>query len=420
MVSTHGYVAVNPPLGAPDTGGQVVYVLELSKKLAQLGYQVDIFTRRFADQPQIDRVSNGVRVVRIPCGGSDFIPKEFLINNLPEWIERTLRFVKAKKLKYQFINSHYWDAGFAAQNIANVLQIPHVHTPHSVGSWKKKQMEVDAPDLKPRFEELYNFRERIRHETILYHTCDILVVTSAPQLDIVREDYKVPTNKIRTIPPGYDDARFYPVSEASRQMIRARLGYGSKKVIANVGRLARNKGVDLLLDAFKVALERYPEIHLRLAVGSEGKRSTLLTKLRKKIRDNRLQKHVTMSGSIPDDELPDFYRAADVFALPSRYEPIGMTAIEAMACGTPVVLTTRGGLYRALSYGEDVLFADPLDKYDFGITLAKVLRFSHLRGRLQQRGALVARSLFTWTGIAQQVLRAVEGRVSQYIEVRDV
>src|SRR5688500_10121690 len=85
MVSTHGYVAAEPPLGAADTGGQVVYVIELSKKLAQLGFEVDIWTRRFEDQPEIDIVNERVRVIRVPCGGRNFVDKEYLVRHLPEW-----------------------------------------------------------------------------------------------------------------------------------------------------------------------------------------------------------------------------------------------------------------------------------------------------------------------------------------------
>src|SRR2546430_9629396 len=103
MVSTHGYVAGTPPLGAADTGGQVVYVLELSKKLAQLGYEVDIWTRRFEDQPEIDPVNEQVRVIRVPCGGRHFIPKEYLYENMPEWCENTLRCFKKRGLTYMII-----------------------------------------------------------------------------------------------------------------------------------------------------------------------------------------------------------------------------------------------------------------------------------------------------------------------------
>ncbi|HXT40536.1 MAG TPA: glycosyltransferase, partial [Candidatus Angelobacter sp.] len=105
MVSTHGYVAAQPPLGAADTGGQVVYVLELSKKLAQLGYEVDIWTRRFEDQPEIEPVAEQVRIIRARCGGQNFIPKEYLHEKLPAWGENALRFIKKHELKYTFINS---------------------------------------------------------------------------------------------------------------------------------------------------------------------------------------------------------------------------------------------------------------------------------------------------------------------------
>src|SRR5437588_6271484 len=102
MVSTHGYVAAEPPLGAADTGGQVVYVLELSKKLAQLGYEVDIWTRRFEDQPAFDIINDQVRVIRMPCDGKNFISKEYLYRHLDEWSEHVLRFIKKRGLTYQF------------------------------------------------------------------------------------------------------------------------------------------------------------------------------------------------------------------------------------------------------------------------------------------------------------------------------
>src|SRR3954469_19206571 len=93
MVSTHGYVAAQPPLGAADTGGQVVYVIELSKKLAQLGFEVDIWTRRFENQPEIDDINEHVRVIRVPCGGPQFRAKEYLVRFLAEWAENALRFI---------------------------------------------------------------------------------------------------------------------------------------------------------------------------------------------------------------------------------------------------------------------------------------------------------------------------------------
>jgi len=412
LVSTHGYVAAHPPLGAADTGGQVVYVLELAKKLAQLGHKVDIFTRRFEDQPEIDAVDENVRVIRIPCGGPDFIPKEYLHRHLTEWSEKALRYIKREGLNYLFINSHYWDAGVAGQRLSEALSIPHIHTPHSLGMWKKKQMETDYPERADKFEAEFNFKERIQHELIIYRSCQLVIATTPIQLDMLLDDYGLNRSRVHMIPPGYDDNRFYPVSESSRQMIRQQLGIEGKVVLA-LGRLATNKGYDLLIDGFSVLASRVPDARLRLALGGENlddQEATILRQLHEQVNALGLADRVDFTGFIPDDELPDYYRAADLFVLSSRYEPFGMTAIEAMASGTPTVITVHGGLFRAVSYGRHALFADPFDKEDLGITMMKPFKHPRLYDRLSRMGAHKARSLFTWTGIAQQLVALVEGR----------
>ncbi len=411
MISTHGYVAAEPPLGMPDTGGQVVYVLELSKKLAQLGYQVDIWTRRFEDQPEIEEVDEDVRLVRVPCGGPDFIAKEFLHRNIPEWCRNALRRIEEEEVSYEFINSHYWDAGLAGQTLSGSLGCPHIHTPHSLGTWKKQNMETDFPDSRDTFESTYNFTQRIKSESIIYKAADYVVATSPIQMDLFKKDYEVSSGKLIMIPPGYDDNRFFPVSSASRAAIREQFGFEGR-VITSIGRLSRNKGFDLLVDAFSVVAERFDDVRLFMPVGSESEdqaEDPILGELVQKIHDLKLEDRVTITESLPDDVMPDFYRAGDVFCLPSRYEPFGMTAVEAMASGTPTVVTTHGGLYRTLEYGVNALFANTFDKTDFGITICKALNYPKLRMRMSENGAGIARSLFTWTGIAQQLIAIVEG-----------
>jgi mannosylfructose-phosphate synthase len=423
MVSTHGYVAAEPPLGLPDTGGQVVYVLELAKKLAQLGYEVDIWTRRFEDQPETEKVDDHVRIIRMPCGGKEFIPKEYLYKKLPEWTENALRYIQKKRYKYEFINSHYWDAGLAGQHMAEELSVPHIHTPHSIGTWKQRLMREDSPDSDEQLEKTYNFSRRIHHESTLYRECDIVVATSPIQLDMFKADYSLPADKVQMIPPGYDDNRFFPVSEATRYSIRESLQYDPQiKVVSSIGRLARNKGFDLLVDAFAVVAEHMDNVVLRLAVGTENEQTMedpMLKEMIDKIKALGIQERVILSGSLEDPDMPDFYRAADVFCLPSRYEPFGMTAIEAMACGTPTVVTTNGGLYRTLTYGVDALYADSFDAGDFGYTILKALRHPAIHNRLAYSGAHKVRSLFTWTGIAQQLLKAVEGRRVPRLEITE-
>lgn len=411
MISTHGYVAAEPPLGMPDTGGQVVYVLELSKKLAQLGYKVDIWTRRFENQADIEEVDEDVRLIRVPCGGADFIAKEFLHKNIPEWCRNALRRIEEEGISYEFINSHYWDAGLAGQTLSESLGCSHIHTPHSLGSWKKQKMETDFPDGKDTFDSTYNFTQRIRSESIIYKAASYVVATSPIQLDLFKENYEVSPGKLIMIPPGYDDNRFFPVSSASRDAIREQFGFEGR-VVTSIGRLSRNKGFDLLVDAFSVVAERFGDVRLFMPVGSESEdqaENPILGELVKQIHDLGLEDRVTITESLPDDLMPDFYRAGDVFCLPSRYEPFGMTAVEAMASGTPTIVTTHGGLYRTLEYGVNALFADTFDKLDFGITICKALSYHKLSTRMSENGAGIARSLFTWTGIAQQLIAVVEG-----------
>lgn len=422
LVSTHGYVAANPPLGAADTGGQVVYVLELAKRLGQLGHSVDIWTRRFDGQPAIEPVDQRVRIIRAACGGSDFIPKEYLYSTLGEWAENALHFIRSERLSYAFIDSHYWDGGVAAQYLCNALDTPHLHTPHSLGLWKQRQMLTDYPGGSEKFEKVYNFSARIRHERQILRDCDLVIATTPVQTDMLREDYEIPLEKLRMVPPGYDDTRFYPVGQSTRELLRKRFGF-TGKVVLSLGRLARNKGYDLLIQAFQELAAREPEARLYLALGGEKlepHERAILDECHALVEASGLQDIVKFAGFVPDAELPDLYRAADAFVLCSRYEPFGMTAIEAMACGTPTIVTTHGGLFRVLRFGIDGLFADTFDAADLGVTTLKVLKHRKLAERLSLNGAHTARSLFTWTGVAQQILAAFDDRAPQRVSVSEL
>jgi mannosylfructose-phosphate synthase len=407
MISTHGYVSANPEFGKPDTGGQVVYVLELARHLAKLGYPVDVFTRQFEGQPLEEEVADEVRVLRVPCGGTGFVPKETLCEHIPEWVENTLGFLDVHGLQYAFINSHYWDAGLAGQALSNRLGIPHLHTPHSIGAWKRDNMDGDATDL----ERKYNFRKRIREEKVIYDECDLLLATTPQQRDLLKQsEYDVPADKIRVVPPGYDDTRFFPVSVATRQALKQELGAEGPIVLA-LGRMAHNKGYDLLLRAMKPVIERIPEARLLLAVGStEPSQRELeqIGELRQLSRELGVSEHVMFRDYIPDELLADHYRLADVFALSSRYEPFGMTAVEAMACGTPAVITTEGGLWEQVTWGLESIYANPFDPAAFGHAIAAVLQYPRIADQLAKHGSQKARARFTWTGVAQQLLHLLE------------
>lgn len=399
LISLHGYVAGSPELGKPDTGGQVVFVMELAKRFARLGYKVDVVTRQFEDQPEEDRINENLRVWRIPFGGRDFIRKEDMHDWYGDFVSNLLAAIRAGKLHYDVVNSHYWDAGVSGQKIAEELQIPHVHTPHSLGWWKRKDMESLG---KADGEGNYRFDERIRAEYVLYRSCDHVIATTEQQAHLIEDEYGLPPEHISMIPPGIDEARFTAIPPSELRKARARLNMGEKDVYV-VGRAAANKGYDLIIDALPHLLELQPEARLVLAAGSDTEADkALVADWQEQARALGVGDRIDWRGYVADADLADHYRAPGVFALPSRYEPFGMTAVEAMACGTPTIVTIHGGLFEQVSFGEHALIADPLRPREFAAMINMPMQHEWLRHKLAVEGARFARRTFGWTGIARR------------------
>jgi mannosylfructose-phosphate synthase len=175
--------------------------------------------------------------------------------------------------------------------------------------------------------------------------------------------------------------------------------------------MAHNKGYDLLLRAMPPVFKRVEDAKLLLAVGSteptEREREQV-AELKDLANSLGIADRVIFRDFIPDEELADFYRMADVFALCSRYEPFGMTAIEAMACGTPTALTTEGGLWEQITWGLEALYANPFDPEAYGHAICTVLQHPGIADQLALYGSKKARADFTWNGIAQQILRVTQ------------
>jgi mannosylfructose-phosphate synthase len=387
-------------LGLPDTGGQVVFVLELAKQFADLGHSVDIVTRRFEDQPEFDDIGPRLRVWRIPFGGGEFIRKEDMHDHLESFTKAALATFAERQVAYDTISSHYWDAGAAGQAIAEELLIPHIHTPHSLGSWKRKDMKGDAQAI----ESNYRFEERVRREFLTFRRCDHVIATTNQQIDVLREDYEVPERHMTMIPPGIDERRYTPVTKSEAAKIRDRLGFQEHDVYT-VGRAAANKGYDLLIQALPELKDSVPDARLVLAVGADSEADEeKVDKWKAMAAELGVAGDVNFTGYVADEEMADHYRAAPVFALPSRYEPFGMTAIEAMACGTPCVITVHGGLEDMFDFGYQALFADPKRPREFAVMLSMPLRYPELRERLSIDGARFARRKFGWRSIARRTL----------------
>jgi mannosylfructose-phosphate synthase len=403
MISTHGYVAARPPLGRADTGGQTVFVLEIARALGRRNIAVDIFTRRFDDQSADERVADNITIRRFPCGGESFIPKEHLHQHIPEWSDRAFERIKREGWKYEWMNSHYWDAGLAGLNLASRLKCPHLFTPHSLGEWKRINTQGNADEL----EALHNFSVRIDAEREICRRAQFVVATTADQADVLRsEPYGVPSRRIRTVPPGYDAARFHPDNSVTKEDRKRALGWRGKTIFA-LGRIAENKGYDLLLRAMPRVLKRRPDALLVLGIGGESLsdvETRTVQGLQELAAELGVASRTIFAGHLPDKILPEAYRAADVFVLPSRYEPFGMTALEAMACGTPTVVSSRGGLARELRGQGASVIVDPVSTGELAEAISLVLSDDLLTAMIAMRGAKIARGRYSWNKIAAESL----------------
>lgn len=403
MLSIHGYVGAEPELGKPDTGGQVVYVLELANRFSRLGVKVDLVTRGFEDQPEYDLVNENFRVWRIPFGGDKFIRKEDMHDHLGKFVTNFLTRARNKGVNYDIVYSHYWDAGWAGQKISEELGIPHIHTPHSLGWWKKHNMGQHMDEAT--MEKNYRFEERIKKEFFVFQMCNHVIATTDPQFELLTEKYDVLQRRISVIPPGMDENRFSPVRMEDKRLLQEKLGFGKHDVLV-VGRMAKNKGHDLLIKSMPTLLKLVPGARLVAAIGSDESKRDIkgVNELKKIAKELGIEDRIVWRPYIPDEELADYYRAAAIFALASRYEPFGMVAIEAMACGTPAVVTVHGGLKDLIDFGNQALFADPHRPEEYGTMLAMPMLYEDLALEISVEGARFARRMFGWTGIAKKIL----------------
>ena len=413
MLSLHGYVSAEPEFGLPDTGGQVVFVLEIAKRIAEAGFEVDIVTRRFEDQPETDQIDERLRIWRIPFGGNDFVRKEDMHDHLDEFVSRFSAAVQDEGLSYRWVNSHYWDAGYAGDRIAALLELPHIHTPHSLGSWKKANTPGDREEL----ERTYRFGERILTESETFRRSDAVIATTRYQSRLMTDDYEVSLERVFTIPPGIDEKRYTPVTARERTALRDRFGFGPNDIYT-VGRAADNKGYDLLIRTLPELRRQVPGARLQMAVGAgSDEDENRIEQWKALAADLGVGEHVNWLGHINDDDMADYYRAAPVFALPSRYEPFGMTAAEAMACGTPTVVTIHGGLEESLHFGRHALIADPKRPREYAVVLSLPLRYRRVRERLSSEGAAFARTEFGWDAVAERTLDVFRSAESKHREL---
>jgi len=389
-------------LGGKDAGGMNVYVRDLSTYLGRKGIQLDVFTR--SQDEHVPHVLHdlgfGNRVVHITAGAEYPLPRPELACFVPEFADRILEFTNKKNLTYDLIHSHYWMSGLAAEKLAETWQIPIIQMFHTLGKLKQK-IAQNAEEAEGDY--------RINGEIRVMSLVDKIIASTSTEKAQLADLYGANPNKIEIISPGVDLSRFYPIPpDEAKDFAGISL---EKKILLFVGRIEPLKGIKTLLRAIGYLQENGDvEKDLCLAViggdladrdGNESEEMRILNQLRD---EYGLGEMVTFLGKQNQDSLPYYYSAAEMVIMPSHYESFGMVALEAMACGTPVIASLVGGLIHLVEDGVTGYHVPVEDPVALSERISGLLRDKNLRYRMGHDAFAFAQK-FDWNNITDRIIQ---------------
>jgi len=376
-----------------------VYVLETARRLAAWGVRVDVFTRQhdLAD-PQVIDIVEGARVIHLSAGPVS-ADKEGVYEFLPEFCSALEAFRRSEGACYDLISSHYWLSGLAGLDMARRWGIPHVTSFHTLAEVKRRARpgERDVP-------------ERAVGERRIVGEVDRMVVWTEHERQALQRLYGADPTRVAIIPPGVDTERFRPLDMLES---RRHLAVNGDRVVLYVGRLERLKGLDILFRAL-ASLEDADDVRLMVVGGSDGSRE--LSRLRHLVNTLDIGGRVDFLGSVDQSRLPAYYSAADVCVLPSYYESFGLAALEAAACGRPVVASKVGGLPSVVRDGETGYLINWRCPGPFVERLEVLLENERLR-RGMGRAARAHALTMTWEASARRLLDLFGCMVERHAEL---
>ncbi len=400
-------------LGGKDTGGMNVYVRDLSRELGRRGLQLDVFTRsQDQHQPHVkEDLGYGNRVIHIPAGPEVPLSKDILYTHVPEFVGGVREFARGQGVTYDLIHSHYWLSGVAARSLQAAWGVPFVQMFHTLGHMKNRV----AQSPTEREGDL-----RIRVETELLHDADRIIAATPAELAQLQWLYRADIRRVTVIPPGVDLAHFYPRSAGEA---KARLGMDpDTHLLLFVGRIEPLKGIETLFQAVARLRDRGACEISRTCVALVGGNpeaadtaedfNTELARLRVLRDELNLADLVTFLGAQDQDALPDYYAAAEAVIMPSHYESFGMVALEAMACGTPVIASEVGGLAYLVRDGETGYHVPDRDPETLADRICMILSNPARRRSLGEQAARHAQA-YSWTLIAERIVAVYDGVLNQ-------
>jgi sucrose-phosphate synthase len=448
MFSIHGLVRHrNMELGYDaDTGGQIKYVVELCKNLSEREEvrQVDLFTRLIRDRSfsddyakEIEPVNDKCRIVRIQCGGRKYLKKERLWPFLDEFVDKTIKFIRRENDLPDLVHGHYPDAGYVARELAEFFGIPFVYTGHSLGRSKKARLLDDGMDPEEMNRKL-NIDHRIDMEEAILESADRVITSTRQEIEVQYGQYRNHTlPDYRVIPPGIGIHRFYPFyheiegdgpekeqalftrASLTRELDRF-FQHPDKPMILVLCRPDKRKNIQGLIRAFGEDPDLQAMANLAVFAGirkdisemPDNERDVLTRMLLLMDKYNLYGKMAIPKKHDFEHEVPELYRIAarkhGVFVNPALTEPFGLTLLEALACGLPVVATHDGGPRDIMENCRGGILVDPTDTRQIARAVRKIIADPETWEEYSRNGILNTRKHYTWKSHAATYVQEIQ------------
>jgi D-inositol-3-phosphate glycosyltransferase len=379
--------------GSKDAGGQNIYVAQLALNLARSGHEVEVFTRRESlHVPLVQDLPEGYRLVNVPAGPARHIPKEKLLPYMKDFTQFLFRYFQEEG-EVDVIHANFWMSGLVALEVKKKLGIPFAVTFHALG--KVRRLHQGKLDSFP--DERFSIEDRIVQEA------DAIIAECPQDREDLITHYQASEEKLTIVPCGFDPEELAPVD---RSLARRELGLSeNERVILHVGRMVPRKGADNVIRGFGRYVKNSPEKSRLLIVGGESdhpdpKITPEIGRLMSVAHEEGVTDHVQFTGRRTRDRLRTYYSAADVFVTTPWYEPFGITPVEAMACGTPVIGSAVGGIKFTVDHGETGLLIPPNDPDALSEAFGEFFRDPRIRARYSENSLARAHRFFRWDSMA--------------------
>ena len=391
-------------LGSQESGGQNIYVRYLAEELGRLGWEVDIFTR--LDNPrknQIARISKNSRVIRLKGGPVGYVPKKELFSFLPEIFDNFLHFINFEN-PYILFHGHYWDGGAVALEAFKKFQKPFVQNFHSIGIVRveTKKRFLDNGSVDNSYVE-----SRTEMEKEIIKNSSVIISLAESEKQSLIQFYGCPEEKVQVIRGGVD-VKHWPLIE--KEKARDTLSLDKKSfIILFVGRLEWRKGIGTMISASRLLREKIAGLKILIVGGKIFGRDINAAdfkeykRLQKKAEEEGVGDILSFAGSMDHGRLPAYYRSADVFVVPSYYEPFGLVVLEGMASKVPVIASSVGGLAITIKDGKTGLLFEPRNALSLQEKIMELYKSESLASVLVQNAFEEISKNYSWQNVTEKI-----------------